>query len=84
MTGLDIRSMTPADVDAVSVLYKSGGWDGRRSFLVRFLSNWACQSLVGLRDGADLRDAAHEPRPADRLGAGVDLEPARLRVRVIR
>jgi predicted N-acetyltransferase YhbS len=51
MTGPEIRSMTPADVDAVSVLYMSGGWDGRRSFLVRFLSNPACQALVGMRDG---------------------------------
>jgi GNAT superfamily N-acetyltransferase len=44
--------MTDADVDAVSVLYQSGGWDARRSFVVRFLENPACQSLVGVRDGA--------------------------------
>lgn len=52
MTDLETRAMTDADVDAVSVLYQSGGWDARRSFLVRFLANSACQSLVGLRDGA--------------------------------
>jgi predicted N-acetyltransferase YhbS len=51
MTDFQIRSMTAADVDAVGVLYQSGGWDARRSFLVRFLSNPACQQLVGVRDG---------------------------------
>src|ERR1035437_4154346 len=39
MTGLETRPMTDADVDAISVLYRSGGWDARRSFLVRFLAN---------------------------------------------
>jgi GNAT superfamily N-acetyltransferase len=52
VTDLVIRAMTTADVDAVSVLYQSGGWDARRSFLVRFLENPACQSLVGTSDGA--------------------------------
>jgi GNAT superfamily N-acetyltransferase len=51
VTDLEIRAMTAADVDAVSVLYQSGGWDARRSFLVRFLENPACQSLVGTCDG---------------------------------
>jgi GNAT superfamily N-acetyltransferase len=51
MNELQIRPMTTADVDAVSVLYGSGGWDARRSFLIRFLANPACQALVGVRDG---------------------------------
>jgi predicted N-acetyltransferase YhbS len=51
MAETQIRGMTAADIDAVSVLYRSGAWDARRSFLVRFLSNPACQSLVGVRDG---------------------------------
>ena len=52
MTDFRIRAMTAADLDAVSALYQSGGWDARRSFLVRFLANEACQSLVGVRNGA--------------------------------
>ena len=52
MTDFQIRAMTDADTDAVAALHTAGGWDARRSFLVRFMANEACQSLVGVRDGA--------------------------------
>jgi len=52
MTDFQIRAMTAADVEGIAALYQAGGWDARRSFLVRFLANEACQALVGVKDGA--------------------------------
>ncbi len=52
MAELEIRDMTAADVDAAAALYRSGGWEERRSFLQTLLANPACQQLVGLHDGA--------------------------------
>jgi GNAT superfamily N-acetyltransferase len=52
MAELDIRDMTAHDVDAAVALYRSGGWEERRSFLEKLLVNPSCQSLVGVRDGA--------------------------------
>jgi len=49
---LEIRGMTAADIDAAVALYRSGGWDERRSFLQTLLANPACHPLVGLHAGA--------------------------------
>jgi GNAT superfamily N-acetyltransferase len=52
VTELQIRDMTPADIDAAVVLYRSGGWGERGPFLEKLLDNPSCQPLVGMRDGA--------------------------------
>jgi GNAT superfamily N-acetyltransferase len=52
MIDLQIREMTAGDVDAAVVLYRSGGWGERRSFLEKILVNPCCQLLAGVRDGA--------------------------------
>lgn len=51
MADLDIRDMAPADIDAAVTLYKSGGWEERRSFLETVMANPSCRVLVGERDG---------------------------------
>jgi GNAT superfamily N-acetyltransferase len=52
MIKLEIRDMTAGDIDAAVALYRSGGWDERRSFLETVLANPACHSLIGVSDGA--------------------------------
>ena len=52
MTDLQIRDMTPADIDAAVALYRSGGWEERRSFLETVMANPSCRLLAGVLEGA--------------------------------
>ena len=52
MSTLQIRAMTPADIDPVAAIYRAGSWGERRLFLESVLSNSACKALVGICDGA--------------------------------
>jgi GNAT superfamily N-acetyltransferase len=52
MTDLEIRAMTPADVEPAVAMYRAGGWGERREYLEWELANPAIGMLVGLRDGA--------------------------------
>jgi GNAT superfamily N-acetyltransferase len=51
MTDLHIRDMTGGDIDPAVALYRSGGWEERRSFLETVMANPSCRPLVGTRDG---------------------------------
>jgi GNAT superfamily N-acetyltransferase len=51
MTELQIRDMTPADIEPAVAMYKAGGWGERSEFLQWVLANATTQPLVGLRKG---------------------------------
>jgi GNAT superfamily N-acetyltransferase len=52
VTELEIRDMTPADIEPTVAMYQSGGWDERREYLAWALANPATHMLVGVRDGS--------------------------------
>ena len=52
MTDLEIRAMTPADVEPAVAMYRAGGWGERREYLEWELANPAIGMLVGICDGA--------------------------------
>jgi len=52
VTELELRDMTPADIEPIVAMYQSGGWDERRDYLAWELANPATQMLVGVRDGS--------------------------------
>jgi GNAT superfamily N-acetyltransferase len=52
MAELEIRPMTPADVEPAEAMYRAGGWGERREYLEWELANPAIGMLVGMRDGS--------------------------------
>lgn len=52
MTDIEIRAMTPADVEATNAMYLAGGWGERREMFHWVLANPATHVLVGIVDGA--------------------------------
>jgi GNAT superfamily N-acetyltransferase len=52
VTELEIRDMTPADIEPCVAMYQSGGWEERHDYLAWELANPATQMLVGVRDGS--------------------------------
>ncbi len=52
MTELEIRPMTPADIEPAVAIHRAGGWGERRDFLEWELANPVIGMLVGIRDGS--------------------------------